>query len=243
MFEALDPEKIIATLEKLQSRINERFPGSGLSGVSGELLGIAKTTSANIVEIARPQIGLRLLVGLLLALAAGMIVLLGLRAIDLRASNELTSIMQGIDASVSLLIVLGGAAYYLSTLEARWRNDKALAGLHRLRSIVHIIDMHQLPKDPSAYGGPRTTSSPARDMTPFELMRYLGYCSELLSLSGKVAALYADKLRDPVVVEAVGDIERLTTELSQKIWQKIVLTGDHQRLFAGETNPFSKALS
>jgi hypothetical protein len=36
-----------------------------------------------------------------------------------------------------------------------------------------------------------------------------------------VAALYADKLRDPVVIDAVGDIERLTTDLSQKIWQKI----------------------
>lgn len=243
MYQALDPDKIIATLAKLQQRIGERFPGSGLHNVSGELLGIAETTSASIVDIARPKIGLRLLVALLLALAAGTIVLLGMRAIDLRASNELTSVMQGLDAGVSLLIVLGGAAYYLSTLEARWRNDRALKGLHRLRSIVHIIDMHQLPKDPSAYGGPRTSSSPERAMTPFELMRYLGYCSELLSLSGKVAALYADKLRDPVVVEAVGDIERLTTELSQKIWQKIMLTGDHQKLFAGETNPFPKALS
>jgi hypothetical protein len=35
--------------------------------------------------------------------------------------------------------------------------------------------------------------------------------------------------RDPVIVEAVGDIERLTTELSQKIWQKIVLAGGRQR--------------
>ena len=60
-------------------------------------------------------------------------------------------------------------------------------------------------------------------MTPHQLLRYLGYCSELLSLASKVAALYADKLRDPVIVDAVGDIERLTTDLSQKIWQKIEL--------------------
>jgi hypothetical protein len=45
----------------------------------------------------------------------------------------------------------------------------------------------------------------------------------MLSLAAKVAALYADKLRDPVVIDAVGDIERLTTDLSQKIWQKIEL--------------------
>lgn len=64
-------------------------------------------------------------------------------------------------------------------------------------------------------------------MSKIELLRYLSYCSELLSLSGKVAALYADKLRDPVIVEAVGDIERLTTELSQKMWQKIELVEEH----------------
>ena len=60
-------------------------------------------------------------------------------------------------------------------------------------------------------------------MTPFELGRYLDYCSEMLSLTGKVAALYAQDLDDPVVVEAVNDIEMLATNLSRKIWQKIAI--------------------
>mgnify|MGYP002805600445 CR=1 FL=1 len=226
MNRTLDPDKITATLKTLERRIGERFPGSGLSGVAGVLTRTAEATSAAVVKIARPYVLLRIAVGLLLALFAATLVWLGAQALDLKASRELTSIMQGVDAGVSLLIVFGGAAYYVSTLEARWRNDQALKGLHELRSIVHVIDMHQLTKDPSAVGGPRTTSSPDRSMTPFELQRYLGYCSELLSLASKVAALYAVKLRDPVIVEAVGDIERLTTELSQKIWQKIVLAGD-----------------
>jgi hypothetical protein len=131
--------------------------------------------------------------------------------------------LQGIDAGVSVLIVIGVAALYLTSLESRWRRDQALKALHEFRSIVHVIDMHQLTKDPSAFGAPRTSSSPDRSMTVPQLLRYLGYCSELLSLAGKVAALYADKLRDPVVIDAVGDIERLTTDLSQKIWQKIEL--------------------
>jgi hypothetical protein len=153
----------------------------------------------------------------------------------METSKELTSVMQGVDAGVSLLIVTGGAAYFLSTIEPRLRNDKALKGLHELRSIVHVIDMHQLTKDPSAFGAPRTSSSPDRHMSPFELQRYLSYCSELLSLTSKVAALYADKLRDPVVVEAVGDIERLTTELSQKMWQKIELM--EERIHDGPAGP------
>jgi hypothetical protein len=60
-------------------------------------------------------------------------------------------------------------------------------------------------------------------MKPFELVRYLDYCSEMLSLAAKLAALYAEKLNDPVVVDTVGDIERLTSELSGKIWQKITI--------------------
>jgi len=242
MYKALDPAKIVATLAKLQQRIGERFPDSGLLKVSDELIGVAKATSADVVRIARPNIALRLLVAIMLALAAATIFWLGAHALKLKASDELTSVVQGVDASVSLLIVLGGSALFLSTLESRWRRDAALKSLHRLRSIVHVIDMHQLTKDPSAYGGPRTSASPQRTMTPFELQRYLGYCSELLSLSGKVAALYADKLRDPIVVEGVGDIERLTTELSQKIWQKIVLIGDHDEHFQGATIQPPKAL-
>jgi hypothetical protein len=223
MNQTLDPEKIIATLEKLERRISERFPGSGLSGVAAVLTRTAQATSAEVLRIARPKIALRLLVGLLIAFFVAIILWLGGQAVGMETSNELTSVMQGVDAGVSLLIVTGGAAYYLSTIEPRLRNDKALKGLHELRSIVHVIDMHQLTKDPSAFGAPRTSSSPDRHMSPFELQRYLSYCSELLSLTSKVAALYADKLRDPVVVEAVGDIERLTTELSQKMWQKIEL--------------------
>ena len=43
------------------------------------------------------------------------------------------------------------------------------------------------------------------------------------SLTGKVAALYAQDLNDPVVVQTVNDIEMLATNLSRKIWQKIAI--------------------
>jgi hypothetical protein len=222
-YQALDPERIIATLETLERRIGERFPHSGLAKISTELTAIARQTTERIAGIARPYVGLRLLLAIVLAAGLACIAWLVLFAMRMEASSELTNVMQGADAGVSLLIVLGGTALYLSTLESRWRRDQALKALHEFRSIVHVIDMHQLTKDPSAFGAPRTSSSPDRSMTVPQLLRYLGYCSELLSLAAKVAALYADKLRDPVVIDAVGDIERLTTDLSQKIWQKIEL--------------------
>jgi hypothetical protein len=64
-------------------------------------------------------------------------------------------------------------------------------------------------------------------MSPFELLRYLDYCAEMLSLTGKLAALYAQDTRDSVVIQAVNEIEALTASLSGKIWQKLmVLQGE-----------------
>ena len=56
-----------------------------------------------------------------------------------------------------------------------------------------------------------------------DLARYLDYCTDLLSVTSKVAALYVEHLQDPVVLEAVNDVENLTAGLSRKIWQKIAI--------------------
>ena len=45
----------------------------------------------------------------------------------------------------------------------------------------------------------------------------------MLSLVGKLAALYVEKFDDGVALAAVDSIEDLTTGLSRKIWQKITL--------------------
>jgi hypothetical protein len=58
-------------------------------------------------------------------------------------------------------------------------------------------------------------------MTAFELSRYLDYCSELLSLSAKVAALYAQGTRDAVVIQTTSDLGQVTSNLPGKISQKI----------------------
>jgi len=55
------------------------------------------------------------------------------------------------------------------------------------------------------------------------LTRYLDYCSELLSLVAKLAALYAQTSSDGIVLQAVNDVEQLTTSLNRMIWQKIMM--------------------
>ena len=46
---------------------------------------------------------------------------------------------------------------------------------------------------------------------------------EMLSLIGKIAALYVQRFDDPVALSAVDEIESLTTSLSRKMWQKIMI--------------------
>ena len=85
--------------------------------------------------------------------------------------------------------------------------------------------MHQLTKDPERLMSPQpdTDSSPSRSMTAPELGRYLDYCSEMLSLTSKIAASFVQSFNDPVVLSTVNEIETLVTGLSGKIWQKITL--------------------
>ena len=45
----------------------------------------------------------------------------------------------------------------------------------------------------------------------------------MLSITSKLAALYVQHLKDPVVLGAVRDIEDLAGNLSATIWQKVMI--------------------
>ncbi len=214
------------TLRRLQRRIEERFPGSSLNRVASELSTIADETGPVIDELRRPKRVVRILVGaaviLLLVLFGGLVAAVGSMSLDV---DGLGSMLQAVESAAQDLIFLGIAIFFLVTIEGRLKRRVALRDLRQLRAIVHIIDMHQLTKDPEHLLAPsmRTASSPEIDFNRFELSRYLDYCSELLSLSSKLAALHAQYVNDPVVLDAVNDIEVLASNLSSKIWQKIVI--------------------
>lgn len=224
MYRTLDATRIIGTLQQLQRRVSERFPGAGLAGVCAELTAIAKETHERAEAIRKPDWVLRALVGAVLALGLALLFSLGgMMFSRTRASDDLFGTLQGVDSAFNILVLMGASLFFLVSLEDRRKRKLSLQALHELRSIVHVIDMHQLTKDPSTEIGvlPPTASSPDRVMTPDHMLRYLDYCSEMLSLASKVAALYAQSYPDPVVTESVSDIERTATGLSQKIWQKI----------------------
>jgi hypothetical protein len=225
-YRALDPARVIETIALLHLRINERFPGAGLADVCGELQEIARENSARAERIARRNVALRLAIFLLLAAgAAGLLWIAGLVLSVPRAADNVYSVLQGVEAAANLTVLMGALTFFLFRIEERLKRRAALRALHELRSIVHVIDMHQLTKDPSAVVsvGAGTPSSPPRTLSRFELTRYLDYCSEMVSLTSKVAVLFAQAFPDAIIADAVSDIERVAVGLSQKIWQKIVI--------------------
>jgi hypothetical protein len=224
-YRQLDSELVVATISLLRKRIAERFPESGLRGVARELETVAARAAGTASDLRAPIWPLRLLVGLVGVLLVSAVVL-GFTALrEARLEPGLGAALQAIEAGINNFVFLGIAFVYLRTLEPKVKRRRALAAIHELRSLVHIVDMHQLTKDPEIVLEEHTptASSPARFRSRFELARYLDYCSEMLSLSGKVAALYVQYLDDPVVLSAVTEVETLATGISGKIWQKIVI--------------------
>ena len=225
-YRQLDEAQIAHTLETLRGRITERFPDANLRQVCEQLIEASHQASAVAAYIRRPNWMLRTM-GVIATL--GLVwLLIAVARISLNASGQMgmSDIVQTVEAAVNDIVFFGIAVYFLLTIETRAKRRRALKVLHELRSLAHIVDMHQLTKDPE-----RLSSAPAdagvggrpRRTTGRDLGRYLDFCSELLSLTSKIAALLVQDFNDSAVLAGVNEIEDLTTGLSGKIWQKITI--------------------
>ncbi len=221
----LEAGRIVQTVEALNNRIDERFAGSGLGQLAQELHLISTHAVERLALAARPIPALRAAIAACIIALAVLLIEIVLRADFPAGRPDIYSLVDVVEASSNILFFIGLMVLFLVTLESRIKRRRALHFLRELRALAHIIDMHQLTKDPDsvlrAHTG--TASSPERELTQPELARYLDYCSEMLSLVSKVAALYAQNFDDPVVLAAVDEVEGLTTGLSSKIWQKIII--------------------
>jgi hypothetical protein len=224
-YRQLESNEIIHTIDELHMRISQRFPKSDLAAVCEELLVVAKETEAKSQAVNASNYPLR---GIILALivAAGGIIYFLVRAIQLRTDGEvdLINLLQGLEAGTNLIIFISIAIFFLFSLESRLARTRALSDLNELRSIVHVIDMHQFSKDPSEL----LSSDSTHGMSRYDLTRYLGHCSVMLSLGAKLAALYAQKLPDEIVIDAASDLQNVANGLSLKIWQKIAILESYE---------------
>ncbi|KAA1424346.1 hypothetical protein [Nocardioides antri] len=229
----LESEPVLTTLQALRERIGARFPERGLYAVSGDLVELAGRVATSeaqnrdrlrVVRLASRALIL-VVVGLTLAAFA-----FALRSVGEGPEHEVEWLSL-LESAVNDIVFAAIAIWFLFTVPERLRRSNTLALLHELRSLAHIIDMHQLNKDPERLRSTftPTSASPAMGLSHEELEHYLDYCSELLSLVGKTAALCAEESRDAVVLDTVSTIETLTTGMSRKIWQKISVLNEVRR--------------
>jgi hypothetical protein len=220
-YRSLREDKIHQTVERLRQRIADLFPDSGLSSVAAELVQLSREAAARAETIRRPNFLLR--AGLVLL---GLAVLAGVGHYLWTSANLRTAmddLLPFLDASKAPAAYLAATAVFLVTLEVRFKRRKALRAVHELRAVAHVIDMHQLNKDPERAGtaeGARMESG--RPMTLEEIGRYLHYCTELLAIVSKIGQLYVQDFPDATAQAAVDQFENLATGLSGKIWHKIM---------------------
>lgn len=226
-YQRLDPDAVGKTVHRLHHRILTRFPERGLARVAGELADLVTTVGAAEEESRRQHRTLRTLcragIAVVAVVAVAALVLVVVDAVDNAGSLGALTWVPLLESLVNDLVFAAIAVFFLQAVPSRLHRTSTLRLLHRLRSLAHVIDMHQLTKDPERLlpsFQPTSASVPLR-MTSSELANYLDYCSELLSLVSKTAALCAEDSTDQVVLDTVSNLETLTLGMSRKIWQKI----------------------
>jgi hypothetical protein len=183
---------------------------------------VTREAVARAEKIRRPDWWLR--GGLVLLGVAAVAGVASLLAGVLDSSERQQQVWAALDALKWVGVYLAAAAAFVVTLEIRIKRRRALRAIHELRAIAHIIDMHQLAKDPdraSLEQGALMVSGRAMDAEA--IGQYLNFSTELLALVSKIGQLYVQDFPDPVAVAAVDQFENLATGLSGKIWQKIMI--------------------
>jgi hypothetical protein len=228
-FQRLDPTAVQATVDRLVMRITRRFPDRNLGRVAAELSGLVVEVSEQSSADRRRNRA----IGVVCRAAGIAIVALAIIAIILaiRDARPESGGIRGVqwlsvlERGIADLVYASIAVYFLMSLPNRLTRRRLLALLHRLRSLAHVVDMHQLTKDPERlqerFHGTDVTLAFTLDAA--QLANYLDYCTEILSLVAKTAALCAEESTDAVVLDTVSEVETLTVGLSREIWQKISL--------------------
>ena len=217
--------KLIETTEQLSLRVAERLPGSGLSNVVADLVKVARDAVVIADSLTPANFLLRGFVALLTLGLTGLVVVASASLRLPVGEASAIDVAKGLEATINIIVFGGAAIYFVWSVETRLKRLRALGLVAQLRSLAHVIDMHQISKSPDRLDTvlPPTENSPKLQLTPDLLVRYLDYCTEALSILSKLAALQVQRFDDPVTLEAVNDLETLTTGFSRKIWQKIMI--------------------
>ena len=225
-YERLEADAVLATAQRLQARIEARYPARTLGRVAERRVAVASDVERAAAR-SRPIRVLRVsglvLIGILVVAAVASLIWVVVELIA--TSGSALAWLAAMETIINDVVYVGIAVVFLWLLPEHLERRRILGELHLLRSLAHVIDMHQLTKDPERFATAfRPTSETVEvGLSPMEMANYLDYCSELLSLVSKTAAVYAERSTDPAVLATISDIENLTNGMARKIWQKLGL--------------------
>ena len=237
-YERLDGAEVRAVISYLGERIDTYLPRHpGLRAATDELGKVVDGLQERSRSAPRQRAALVLVARTLIVVVAAVSVVAVATAVrdPVARAGKLAAFewLPVLESLINDLVFAGIAIWFLLSLADRVVRNDLIRRLHRLRSLAHIIDMHQMSKDPAPVLGRSVPAEPAeaadpervspRTMSARDYSLYLEYCSELLSLTSKAAALCAEESTDALVLDTVSEIENLTTGMSRKIWQKISL--------------------
>ena len=142
----LDPNRILETLEKLERRIGDRFPKSGLRDICNQLLDVVKRSKSNIDWISKPNIPLRVFTIVLILMGVGGLAY-SIKYIDIQLSSTTLGHIVGVfEAIFNDLILIGAALFFLISTENRIKRKRSLKALNDLRSLPMLLICTNSPK-------------------------------------------------------------------------------------------------
>lgn len=214
-YNTLIVDHVIRTIRRMDSQIDTYFPDRNLANLSSSIIEFAIRHESDLERIDRPNIPIKLAIGLAISLMSGLVIYW---LYELFIQNDGSGIIfqpQDLDAFINILIFGSAITWFLLNWQAKSKRRFIIGRINELRSFGHVIDMHQLTKDPFF--------DDEMEMSDDDLIRYLDYCGDLLSCCSKLAATYLEHTDDELVVQYVNEFEALTGQFNRKIWQKITI--------------------
>ncbi|WP_310526904.1 hypothetical protein [Nocardioides sp.] len=178
--ERLSASAVQQTVVRLSERIGARFPARGLARVAAELTRLADDVSTGAAATRGRLRWVRQvsLVGVGIVVLATLVALV-LAMQDAGRVDSSVDWLPLIESAINDLVFAALAVFFLHALPNRLERGQLLGLLHRLRSLAHIVDMHQLTKDPERLRDDFVTTSvsPELDLDRAGMEHYLDYCS------------------------------------------------------------------
>src|SRR5579862_6931906 len=134
MYRSLNAVLIVDTCRTTHERVTQRFTDSGLSKIAGEILTVSEEAADLTAWLAKPNLPLRTLGGIGIVSIFLIIISVAMHLKLQMSVGNIGEFLQGLDAGINELAVVGVVTYFFMSLETRIKRARALKALRDLRS-------------------------------------------------------------------------------------------------------------